>query len=83
MGNYLGKNDRDPCADDGDDDGGNDVGPPLGSGEASVGCLEEWRRQRCRLLPVMRLRYDDLYLPTGDDDDGLLPGQADSVIAPT
>ena len=50
MGNYLGKNDRDPCADGGDDDGGNDVGPPLGSGEASVGCLEEWRRQRCRLL---------------------------------
>ena len=27
--------------------------------------FQEWRRQRRRLLPVMRLRYDDLYLPTG------------------
>ena len=25
-------------------------------------------RQRCRLLQVMRLRYDYLHLPTGDDD---------------
>ena len=30
--------------------------PPLGSGEASIGCLEEENRRRCRLLQVGCLR---------------------------